>query len=94
MDGIMDSLSLWIIVLGEPLYNGAQIMAYDESLPGYGDLIPLAEYLKCVAEGGFIDYDGNGHPVKDGMMDESITILPSKPERIPKDATHIMWFNR
>ena len=70
---------------------------YLEKLPSYGDLMTVEEFKACVKEGGFIDYDGWGHAVKDNMMDPGdpdYPIRPSKLFRIPKDATHIIWFNR
>lgn len=42
----------------------------------------------------FIDYDGFGYPVKDKLADPYIEIKPSKRKLIPKDATHIVWYNR
>lgn len=72
-------------------------MAYDAKLPHENcrDLMTVDEYIDCVDQGGFIDYDGCGYPVKDGLMDESIIIYPSDHRlKIPKDATHICWFNR
>lgn len=58
------------------------------------DVYTVAEFLEVVKSGGFIDYDGHGHPVKDGKADESIVVLPSKASEIPSDATHVVWFNR
>jgi hypothetical protein len=58
------------------------------------DVYTVKEFLKHVKCHAFIDYDGYGHPVKDGKCDPSIDILPSKVDEIPKDATHIVWYNR
>lgn len=58
------------------------------------DVYTVEEFREHVAECSFIDYDGHGNPVKDGLADESIMIRPSKVELIPKDATHIVWYNR
>lgn len=60
----------------------------------YGDLMTLREFLECVMAGAFIDYDGNGHPVRGDLVDTSVTVLPSKANDIPSDATHIIWFNK
>lgn len=49
------------------------------------------DLVKCHA---FIDYDGYGHPVLASMADSDIFIKPSRLEEIPKDATHIVWYNR
>lgn len=51
--------------------------------------------------GGFIDDDGFGEVARDGLVAEAgedgwpAWIRPSDGDRfIPKDATHIVWFNR
>lgn len=58
------------------------------------DVYTVQEFKDRCAVGAFIDYDGFGHPVKDGKQDRSIDIRPSRLGKIPKDATHINWFNR
>jgi len=67
---------------------------YTEKLPDYGDLMAIEDFREACKGGAFIDYDGYGHPVKGDKMMRSVAVLPSKLEEIPKDATHIMWFNR
>lgn len=58
------------------------------------DIYDIETFKECCETGTFIDYDGYGHPVKDGFSDESIDIRPSCIHLIPEDATHIVWFNR
>jgi hypothetical protein len=58
------------------------------------DVYTIEEFLKCVETGAFIDYDGFGHPVRDGLADPTIWIKPSRVKEIPADATHIVWYNR
>lgn len=59
------------------------------------DVYTVAEFLEHVENGSFIDYDGFGHPVKDRKADQSITIKPSSAKvNLPKDATHVIWYNR
>ena len=58
------------------------------------DVYTVEEFKEQVKNGSFIDYDGFGHPVKDRKADRSIDIKPSRLERIPKDTTHIVWYNR
>jgi len=59
------------------------------------DIYTVEEFLSICKIGGFIDYDGYGHPVKDKRADDSITVLPSNAEKtIPKGFTHIVWYNR
>lgn len=58
-----------------------------------GHLMSVKEFISVVKTGGFIDYDGFGHPVKDDKI-ASMIIKPSKLKDIPSSATHIMWYNR
>ena len=58
------------------------------------DVYTIEEFLECVKDRAFIDYDGYGHPVKDKKSDLLIDIQPSSIHLIPEDATHIIWFNR
>lgn len=58
------------------------------------DVYTVEEFKRFCTSGAFRDYDGFGYPVKDGLADEDIYIVPSKLDRIPADATHIIWFNR
>jgi hypothetical protein len=51
-------------------------------------------FRKVCEDASFIDGDGWGHPAKDNKQDRSISIFPSKLDRIPSDATHIVWYNR
>lgn len=67
---------------------------YNKSLPEYGDLYLVKKFRQWCGDSQLIDYDGDGHPVKDGLMNSKILIKPSKYEEIPEDATHLMWFNR
>ena len=58
------------------------------------DVYTVKEFLEFVEDGAFRDCDGYGYPVKDRLADESILFFPSNAKlRIPKDATHIIWFN-
>ena len=58
------------------------------------DVYTIEEFKEYCDTGAFIDYDGFGYPVKDKLSDPSIFIKPSRLDLIPKDATHIIWFNR
>jgi hypothetical protein len=82
-------------------------MAYDEPVKfsgtdhygcgpkGEDDVYTTVEFLEHCNDGGFIDYDGFGYPVKDKLADTSVFIKPSSAkDTIPKDATHIVWYNR
>ncbi len=64
-------------------------------LPDYGDVMKLSEFIAYVNDGWFIDYDGYGHYVKDGM-ESDITIYPSDVlvNKIRTDFDTIIWYNR
>ena len=65
-------------------------------VPGNGDLLTVKEYLEMVASYAIMDDDGSSWPVKDGMEARGFDSLvyPSKPETLPKDATHVVWYNK
>lgn len=67
---------------------------YNEPIPNYGDLTDVQTFITACKAKHFIDYDGHAHPVKDGKMNPHVTIFPSQWKNIPKEATHIVWFNR
>jgi hypothetical protein len=59
-----------------------------------GDLFTVKEFLECCKSGLFIDYDGYGNPIKNKKINNNFIVLPSELEKIPKDATHILWYNK
>lgn len=69
-------------------------MGYTEKPRTYGDIIEVSEFRQAVKDRSFIDYDGFGYPMRDGMMDSSIRIYPSEIDKLPEDATHVQWFNK
>lgn len=58
------------------------------------DVYTVEEFKECCSSKLFIDYDGWGHPVKDGLADPEIDVKPSRVHEIPEDATHVVWYNR
>jgi hypothetical protein len=68
--------------------------SYTEQLTLGDDVYTVADFRERVRDHLFIDYDGFGHPVKDGKCDPRIDVIPSRVEDIPADATHIVWYNR
>lgn len=58
------------------------------------DVYTIDEFKRFVEKSAFIDYDGWGYPVKNKKYDGDIQIQPSTINKIPNDATHIIWFNR
>lgn len=67
---------------------------YDEEIPDYGTVFTVEEFTAAVDDGGFINYDGQGYPCKDGKMMGRYRMLPSQIGRMPEDATHFVWFNK
>lgn len=60
----------------------------------YGDRMPIEEFISCVNTGGFIDYDGFGHYVRDDQ-ESDIDVYPSDVKHgLRTDFTEIIWFNR
>lgn len=59
-----------------------------------GDLFSVNEFREICETGGLIDYDGFGHPVRGNKENVDIWIQPSELDRIPADASHIMWYNK
>lgn len=58
------------------------------------DVYTIDEFRTLCSNGMFIDYDGHGYPVRDGLADPNLMIKPSYLDAIPEDATHIVWYNR
>lgn len=79
-------------------------------IPNYGDLMTIEEFKKCVDCGGFIDYDGHGSLSDGKQIIDGYIVYPSMfmngkvavgncwdnvgQVDIPKEATHIVWYNR
>jgi hypothetical protein len=58
------------------------------------DVYTIEEFKRFCKNGGFLDCDGFGHPVRDNKCDPDIFIKPSRLKEIPNNATHIIWYNR
>ena len=69
-------------------------MSFDQPPEDYGDVMTLKEFITSCVCGAFIDYDGFGHPMKDGKYDGEIEIKPSAIGNIPEGTTHMIWYNR
>ena len=69
-------------------------LPYNDEIPDFGAVMTVKEFEESVEDNGFTDYDGAGCPVKDGMMCNAYNISPSAMDRIPTDATHVVWFNK
>lgn len=71
-------------------------MSYDDLPDEFDDdIMTVEKFLNACDYDFFIDYDGYGHPMKDGKINRKLNIYPSNARTtIPKDATHIVWYNR
>ena len=63
-----------------------------------GTVMTVKDWLGCVENGGFIDYDGSGSLCRDGKWESETGISPSDitvfKVTIPEWATHVVWYNR
>lgn len=70
-------------------------MEYDEKFSeDSGDLMTVSDFIEGCELTLFTDDDGYGYPVKDGKTTSSFIVVPSKRTLMPKDATHVLWFNK
>lgn len=60
-----------------------------------GHLMPLSEWIDCVREGGFIDYDGYGYYCI-GNQKSNVVVYPSdlKYQSIRSGFDGVLWLNR
>lgn len=70
-------------------------MALD-SLPDYGHLYPLEEFINHCKDGCFIDWDGIGYYATNDQIDRELEAKPSEilKGKVNKNFTHVMWFNK
>jgi hypothetical protein len=62
-----------------------------QDLWDFGDLMTVEEFIETVKYGGFIPDDGDGlWATKDKQSD--ISVWDTK--KVPKWATHVIWFNK
>lgn len=66
---------------------------YNKGIDKDDHVMTIEEFEEYCKSGYLIDYDGFGYPVRDGKY-AKIHIRPSKRDDIPKDATHVVWYNR
>jgi len=60
----------------------------------YGHVMAAEDFRNSCAVGAFIDYDGHGYYVINDTVYTHLTVRPSRVGRIPKEATHVVWFNK
>jgi hypothetical protein len=59
-----------------------------------GDIMTVKQFRYSCSIHSLMDDDGFGYAVKRNKMDPNKTIYPSKRRSIPRDATHILWYNK
>lgn len=69
-------------------------MKYTAKIGADEDVYTVQDFRDAVKSGAFIDYDGYGYPVRNGLANDKMIIKPSQVTGIPEDATHVVWFNR
>lgn len=67
-----------------------------ESIPDYGDHMPLQEFIDSCKSGCLIDYDGCGNYATSDQMARDKTVYPSEvlDGDIDWNFSHVVWFNR
>jgi hypothetical protein len=65
----------------------------DHYFEEYGSEYTVAQFRQHVAAEQWTDASGYGHPMKERVMDRNYFVKPSRVDEIPKDATHIMWYD-
>jgi hypothetical protein len=62
---------------------------YKQKVSKFADLFTVEEWNESVEDGDFIDDDGSGYWVKDGMESRDEVFSSSQ-----EDATHVAWYNK
>lgn len=70
--------------------NSTRAYTKDITKQKYGDLYTVDEWKESVENGWIMDDDGSGYWVKDGLECRDCDVFYSE----PKDATHVMWYNK
>lgn len=67
----------------------------DKKVPKYGTLLTMEEFIDSCRCGAFIDYDGYGYYAT-ATMETNIIVRPMHyhEDRLRKEFTHVMWYNR
>lgn len=69
-------------------------MTKPRPVPHYADLMTLAEFERACRAGSFVNSDGHGYYVRDGMMFGSATPSMIRNGIVDRTATHVAWFNK
>lgn len=67
---------------------------YNKEPDDFGNIMTVEKWLDDCDDGYLIDYDGFCQPMKEGKVCD-LFILPSERNTLlPKDATHVIWYNK
>jgi hypothetical protein len=66
-----------------------------ESIPEYGELMTMAEFISQCCIGAYIDYDGSGK-YSDGkyMTDKDVVPSDLPAGKLDTSYSHVVWFNK
>ena len=93
--GWNDSMDVVLTTLNRLHIEGVAV--YDKTKASIAVLMTVEEFREDAANKTIMNDDGVGHPVKDGMEDKLYYIYPSRyffGNHIPRDATHVNWYNK
>lgn len=65
-----------------------------EPVPDWADLMTLQEFVDAVSCGFFIDDDGIGRYVRDGLMYGDVRPSDIRSGPTVVEFTHVAWFNK
>ena len=72
------------------------MMSYElDDIPDFADVMPIKQFIECVDNGLFIDYDGSGNYVLNGK-ETNVPIYPSDVEHgaIRWEFDSVAWYNK
>jgi hypothetical protein len=55
------------------------------------EVLPAAEFSRRAARSEITDGSGLFYPARDGRFNLDFPILPSAPQTLPLDSTHVYW---
>lgn len=58
------------------------------------DVYTIEDFKEACETNCFTDDDGHGYPVLEGKADTSRCVYPSEVNHIPREATHVVWYNK
>ena len=62
---------------------------YLKKIESYADIMTIEEWWNCIDNSFIMPDDGHGYWCKDGKESDSKVFLT-----VPKDATHVAWYNK